>query len=304
LVDFCAAGVPFLAALFLLLMSPTRDLAGEVRWQLDGKLDGLLLAFTAYHHAIAFALIAVMTAALTWALWRGLLRIHPFGWTLLIVGAVVYLAMPRVLFATHLADQRLPIALAFMLIACIDLDLRQRRVRQAGAALLVALLALRLGEVQLSWNVLEPTISAFRQSALSIDRGSRVLVVHADRPSFEEGTTSVFGLLHAASLATIERSALVSTNFVVPGKHVLQVRAPFRRFVNIGDHVPPSADWLKLAAGPLDESDKYYWSQWPLHYDYVYVLFAQPGRANPDAEHLALAAEGWGFQLYRVIKKA
>ncbi len=77
----------------------------------------------------------------------------------------------------------------------------------------------------------------------------------ATATAYEAGTVSDFGLLHAASLATIERSALVSTTFVVPGKHVLQVREPFRRFVNLEDRVPPSVEWLKRAAGPVDETD-------------------------------------------------
>ena len=125
--------------------------------------------------------------------------------------------------------------------------------------------------------------------------------MHGDRDAYAARTVSDFELLHAASLATIECSALVSTIFVVPGKHVLQVREPFRRYVNLEDRVPPSVDWLKRAAGQAD--DKLYWNQWPQHFDYVYVLFTQPQGANPDAEHLALAVDGPGFQLYRVIRK-
>jgi len=225
------------------------------------------------------------------------------GWALLVIGGAVYAAMPRVLFATHLADQRLPVALAFMLIACIDIDLRQRMVRHALAALFVVLLAVRLAEVQIVWNLLARESAAFLRSAQSVERGARILVVHGDRDAYAARTVSDFELLHAASLATIERSALVSTIFVVPGKHVLQVREPFRRVVNLEDRVPPSVDWLKRAAAPADETDTLYWNRWPRNFDYVYVLFTRPGGANPDAERLMLAVDGPGFQLYRVIRK-
>ena len=302
LLDFVASGAPFLAAGALLLVSPTIDLAGEVRWEPWGKFDGLLFVFAVYLHSIAAFLIAAIALAVAWLMWRGLIRLHPMGWALLVIGGAIYLAMPRVLFATHLADQRLPVALAFMLIACIDIDLRQRVVRRALAALLVVLLAVRLAEVQIVWNLLARESTAFLRSVQSIERGGRVLVVHGDRDAYVARTVSDFELLHAASLATIERSALVSTIFVVPGKHVLQVREPFRRFVNLEDRVPPSVAWLESAAGPVDE--KLYWSRWPQHFDYVYVLFTQPGGANPDAEHLALAVDGPGFQLYRVIRKS
>ncbi len=281
LLDFFATGVPFLIAGLLLLMSPTLRLGGEVRWELWGKLDGLLLAFTVYYHSIAFVLIAALAAPCS-------PRCTGKSSACIPSAGRSWSSVPSSISRCRACCSRpisptsgLPIALAFMLIACIDLDLRQRRIRHAAAALFVALLALRLGEVQISWNVLARDMAAFRQSVMSIDRGSRVLVVHADRASFEAGTVSVFGLLHAASLATIERSALVSGNFAVPGKHVLQVREPFRRFVNTDDRVPPSVDWLRLAAGPLDETDRFYWSQWHVHFDYVYVLFTQARRAQP-----------------------
>jgi hypothetical protein len=301
LFDFVATGAPFVAAIVLLLASPTMGLAGDVTWEFWGKFQGLLLVFTVYYHSVAALLIAAIALAIAWLMWRGLIHLHPVGWALLIVGGIVYVAMPRVLFATHLADQRLPVALALMLIACTDIDLRQRQVRHALAALFFALLAVRLAEVQTAWNTLAPQMAEFLRSARSLERGARVLVAHGDRTAYEVGTVSDFGLLHAASLATIERSARVSTAFVVPGKHVLQVREPFRRFVNLEDRVPPSADWLKRAAGQAD--DRLYWSQWPQHFDYVYVLFTMPGSANPDADHLALAADAPGFQLYRVIGK-
>ena len=303
LFDFVAGGAPFLAAAALLVASPTLDLAGDIHWEPWGKLQGLLLAFTVYYYPVAALLIAAMVLAVAWLMWRGSIRLHPVGWVLLLVGGVVYLAMPRVLFATHLADQRLPIALAFMLLACTGIDLRQWFERSALAALFVVLLAVRLIEVRTAWSTLSPQIAEFLRSVRSLERGARVLVVHGDRTAYEAGTISDFGLPHAASLATIERSALVSNAFVVSGKHVLQVREPFRRFVNRDDRVPPSVDWLKRAAGPVDETETIYWSQWPQHFDYVCVLFTKPGAANPDAAHLAPAVDGPGFQLYRVTQK-
>jgi hypothetical protein len=260
--------------------------------------------FTVYDRIIALALIAAMVLAIIFADRKGILRMHPFGWALLLVGGLVYVAMPRAVFSTHLADQRLPVAMAFMLIAALDIDLAQRRIRQALAAALVAVLALRLIEVQVVWDRLAPQSQDFLRTVRSLERGAQILVVHAERDAYAPTTISDFHLLHAASLATIERSALVSTTFAVRGKHVLQVRSPYRRYVSLDDRIPPSADWLPIAAGPRDETDRYYWSQWPQHFDYVYVLFTRPESPNPDPEHLRPVAEGRGFQLYQVIKRA
>jgi hypothetical protein len=257
-----------------------------------------MLAINIYYPLVAYGLIAVvgLAAALAWR--RGLLHVHPVGWTLLGVGALIYLALPRVLFAAHLADQRLPIGLAFMLIACVRLDLHDRRVRMGFVALLAFVLALRLGEVQFVWNDLSRGPIEARRAVTAIARGARVLVVHSDRSS--TGLISDLGLVHIASLATIERSALVSTAFTVEGKHILQVYDAFRPFVDDKDGTPPSIPYFLDAAGG---AGPYYFSDWPRHFDYVFILFTTEGAANPDPGRLALLKEGRHFQLYGVIKQ-
>jgi hypothetical protein len=299
LFDFAATGAPFLPALLLLITGPTWDSAGvPAYWDMGGKTEGVMLAISIYYASVAYALIAIILVAAVLARYFRALHFHPVGWALLGVGTAVYLALPRVLFAAHLADQRLPIALAFMLVACVRLDLQDRRMRSGLVALLAVLLALRLGEVQIVWNDLSRGPVEALRSVRSIARGARVLVVHSDRSS--TGLISDLGLVHIASLATIERSALVSTAFTVEGKHILQVRDEFRPFVDAKDGTPPSLPYFRDAAtGP----GPYYFSDWPQHFDYVFVLFTVPGAANPDPPRLAPLDEGRHFQLYRVIKQ-
>jgi hypothetical protein len=298
LLDFVATGVPFLPALLLLITGPTWESAGvPAYWDLVGKIDGLMLVIGIYYPSIAYGLIALVGLAALLA-WRcGALQVHPVGWWLLAVGAAIYLALPRVLFAAHLADQRLPIALAFMLVACLRLDTRDRRLQAGLIGLIAVLLALRVTEVQRVWDDLAQGPLEARRSVRAIDRGARVLVVHGDRSS--TGLISDLGLVHIASLATIERSALVSTAFTVEGKHILEVRAEFRPYVDAQDGTPPSLPYFLAAAGG---PSPYYFSDWPHHFDYVFVLFTNPGAANPDPARLTPVEEGRHFQLYGVIK--
>jgi hypothetical protein len=297
-IDFVATGVPFLPALWLLITGPTWDSAGvPAYWDLPGKIEGLMLAVRIYGDWVAYTLIALIGLAAALAARRGALHVHPVGWWLVAVGAVVYLALPRVLFAAHLADQRLPIALVFMLIACLRLDLPDRRMRRSLLGLIAVLLALRLTEVQAVWNDLARGPLEARRSVLSIARGARVLVVHGDRSS--TGLISDLGLMHIASLATIERSALVSTAFTVEGKHILEVRDQYRRYVDAQDGTPPSLPYFLAAA---DGPGPYYFSNWPQHFDYVLILFTKPGAANPDPARLALIDDRQHFQLYAVVK--
>ena len=300
LADFVATGLPFIPILAFLMTSPTWNVAGApAYWEADGKADGLLMAIKIYYPYVAYGLIGIVAVATAEARRRGLLRFHPVGWVLLGIGAIVYLAMPRALFGAYLADQRLPIAVAFMAIACVDIDLRHRAARGGLVALLALLLAARIVEVQTVWNHLDRGTNEFVQSVKAIKRGARILVVYGDRSTCKE--ISDFNLVHAASLATIERSALVSTAFTVKGKQILHARKAFSRIVEVEDRMPPALSYFVKAADEPRAGASYFWDHWPRHYDYVYVLFAKPGTPNPDRKYLDLVYSGDEFQLYRVL---
>jgi hypothetical protein len=298
LVDFFSCGVQFLPILPLLLMSPTWSLSGENFWEPRGKIDGLVYVIEVYSDYVAFALTAIVALSAAWAVRQRALRLHQYGWMLLAVGGLVYLAMPRVMFETYMADQRLPIALAFMVIACAQLEFQTRTVCMVFATVLVTLLAVRVTEVQTMWTRLSAQEVELAKSVKRIDRGSRVLVAYADLSAGED--VRDLGLVHAPCLAMIERSALVTTAFTVVGKQILRVRAPYRDQVDTADGTPPSLDQLRLAVDPAPDQRHRFWDRWPAHFDYVYVLFTEPGADNPDPAHLSLVEEGSRFQLYRV----
>ncbi|HVZ50624.1 MAG TPA: hypothetical protein VG986_01565 [Pseudolabrys sp.] len=298
LVAFVATGFPFLPALPLLFLSPTMRLVADNYWERLGKIDGLIYAIEVYSDFSAFALLAIVIAGAVWAARRNLLRLHPLFWVMLAVCGAVYMAMPRVAFDTYMADQRLPIAFAFMLIACADLDLRHRIVRHGFLALLVTTLLVRVIEVDVSWAGLSTSTSEFRASVKRIKPGARVLVAYAKGDGGDD--VAEYGLVHAACLAIIERSALVTTVFSVKGKQVLHVRPDYRSIVDTEDGTPPTVSRLLVAADKPSLDGPKYWDLWPQHYDYVYVLFTESDADNPDPAHLTLLQDGTNFQLYRV----
>jgi hypothetical protein len=296
--DFLACGVAFLPVPLLLLMSPTLQLRDEFWWELYGKLDGLIYVIRVYWSASAIVLAILVAFAAAWGARHRALSYHPMGWMLLAVGALVYLAMPRMIFDTYMADQRLPISLAFMLIACANLNLRNDRVRIAFATVLVLLLAMRVFEVQTVWADLSRNLISFRDSVRHIDRGSKVMVAYADPDGGNHARD--LGLVHAACLAIIERSALVTTEFTVVGKQILHVRDDYRDRVDTEDGTPPTiARMIQVAAHP-HEGDEHYWARWTSDYDYLYVLFTKPDYRNPDPAHLMPIYAGNRFVLYRV----
>jgi hypothetical protein len=302
LVDFMATGLPFLPVLPLLMMSPTWGLRSDVSWELSGKLDGLVYVINVYSSGVALLLGAIVALAAGYAVHRRALRFHVFGAVLLAVGAIVYLALPRVIFDTYMADQRLPISLAFMLIACLQLDfdrlgLPAVAARWSAVAVLFLLLAVRVGEVQTAWAALTPGLASFRESIELIDRGSKVMVAYADPNGGDD--VRELGLVHAACLAVIERSALVTTVFTVVGKQVLHVRPDYRDRVDTEDGSPPTVENLIRVADREDTHDDY-WRRWTTDYDYLYVLFTDAHYKNPDPARLTPVFAGDKFMLYRI----
>lgn len=300
LIDFCASGLPFLSVLPLMLASPTMRLAGENYWEPRGKIDGVMYVIQVYSDIATFALATIAAIALAWAVRHRLARMHPVGLLILAVGGIVYMAMPRTLFASYMADQRLPIALAFMLIAAADLSMPTRIVRRGFIAVLLTLLAVRVIEVDIMWSSLSTTTREFRNSMKRVTPGAKILVTYADNTTGDD--PSDLGLVHAACMAMIDRSALVSTAFAVQGKQILRVRAEYRGLVDIEDGSPPSISQIIVEAERPTPDRTDYWKGWQNNYDFVYVLFTADDAPNPDPSRLTLAVDGDRFQLYRIRK--
>jgi hypothetical protein len=107
-------------------------------------------------------------------------------------------------------------------------------------------------------------------------------------------------LVHAACLAIIKRSALVTTAFTVLGKQVMHVRPYYRDRVDTEDGTPPSVKQLLQTASQIDGDEPPYWSHWSRDYDYLYVLFTDASYANPDPMQLEPLYAGDRFVLYRI----
>jgi len=297
--DFVVSGLPFLAAAPLLYLSPTMQLIGLTFWDQRGKTDGLMYVFSDYSDIAAWALIGIMAASIVWAVRHRVLRFHPLVWALLVIGSAVYLALPRIMFDTYMTDQRVPLGVVLMLFACGDLNLRRRLVRRAFMVVAIVLIAGRVLEIDFNWSQLSDSISEFKSSVRRIAPGSKVFVAYADRALGED--VRDLGLVHAASIAMIEKSAMVTTAFTVAGKQVMHARPEYLDYVDTRDGTPPSTAQLIIAADHPTPATPKFWTNWT-KFDYLYVLFTEDEAPNPDPARLKLIADGDRFQLYRIIK--
>jgi hypothetical protein len=295
--ELLAFGLPFLPVIPLILASPTLGLSHVNVWESQGKLEGLYLAVQLYRDSVDMVFAAILIGAAVWLTRRDLLRLHGAGWVLLLLGSVVFLAMPRQLFGSWIADQRLPVALMFLLIGFFAPDLRGRLSRGAFYAFVMGLTLARGVEVQANWLDLSDITRDMRLAVGSIARGSTVLVARADEPA--GGMVMEQALSHAPAWAVIERDALVSTIFAVPGKQILAIRPAFADLVDRDDGDPPSVSQLLASADGAIPGSPRFWDHWPGRYDYVFIIYTRPGAANPDPDRLVPVSEGRGFQLYR-----
>jgi hypothetical protein len=297
---FCCAGLPFAPLMGCLLTSSTWDHAKEWDWESAGKLDGLMFVINTYSDIIAFVLTMVVIAGAFMAMRLKLLRIHPLMVPLLFVGGLIYVALPRMLFASYLADQRLPIALAFMVVACARIDFLHENMRRLFLVGTLGLLGARVAEVDIAWANASPATLQMKESLRKVAKGSKILVAYTDSNMPNE--TEHLGLVHAVSLAILERQALITTAFTTSGKQIMHVRPQFRKIVDTEDGTPPTIDELVLDAVGRGSDDTSYWHDWAKTYDYVYLLFTDEDSDNPMPDKLKTLYEGDNFQLYRIIK--
>ncbi len=293
-----AFGLPFLPVLPLMLVSPTMGLATDNYWESTGKLDGLYYIFQNYSDLFDLSVAALIIGGTIWAARTRMIALHPVGWYLLALGVVVFMAMPREFFSSWVADQRLPIALVFLLIGFVDFRDSNRWGRYFLYVFILGIACARFTSVFLVWQQLDRTYTDFRLSVGMIEQGSTVLVANADEPSGSDAFNAP--LTHAACMAMLERSSLVSTAFSVPGKQVLSVKAKYRDRVDTADGDPPTVSQLVAAANQdrSAASDRY-WNHWTEQFDYVYVLYTD-NPANLAPELMKLVYQGPHFQLYRV----
>jgi hypothetical protein len=300
--SLAALVLPALPFLWLLLHSPTWGLSGAIEWEAQGKLDALIMLLTVYSDLSDIPLLLLAAAAVYFGISRKLVQIHPAGLVVLIILSAAFLAMPRMAFGSWMADQRLLVGIFFFTLGFVSVDLRGPGVGSTFFALCLALIAFRIVDVSVNWSATSQPLLELKSSLRRMPPGSRLLVTQADEPE-PESVISV-ALAHAPTLAVIERSALVSRLFVVPGKQVLHARPGTREHVDTEDGDTPTVSRvIGAAAGSAPEGPQY-WDQWPKYFDYVMVLGTTPDdSANPAPHRLRMVHNGRAFQLYTVTSR-
>lgn len=304
LVAKCALvlALPFLPFLYLLIHSPTWGLSHEVVWESQGKLEALTLFLSVYSDITDIPFLILIAIAIGIAVRRGLVRFHPAGLIIAGVLTAAFIAMPRMAFGSWMADQRLVVGIFFLTLGFISVDLKKLENHNAFFTICLVAIAFRIVDVSAHWVAISQPLLELKSSLRMMEFGSRLLIAQADDPG--DGAIEV-AMSHAPNLAVIERSALVSRLFTVPGKQILHPRPDYRDHVDVEDGDTPSISRLIVDADEKGASSdgSHYWDRWPRFYDYLIVLGTDPDEtANPAPDLLQILHNGRGFQLYKIKK--
>jgi hypothetical protein len=304
LADAAVLVVPFAAAVVLLALGP-RDTSASIAssWGgLHARLDGLRYVLQAYAPGMDLLVAMLVALGFIWALHRGMLQFHPFGWIFLVVAAVFYLVIPNRAMGAWGAAVRVPLAVLFVLIGVLRWTLPTARTRRAFILAVSVLVMIRSASVAVTFWRYASITADFERSLDLVTPGSRILVVN----DYERENPSLTALREIACLAIIERSSLVSIAYAHPLQQILTVRPPYRATAGGLSDLPISPDALRdpPRAYPSGEqpffapSGRVYWFDWRHSYDYVYMM-NRHGQPAP-APGLKLLYDGDRFQLFGV----
>lgn len=294
-------GAPFLPFLYLLVTSPTWGLSHDFSWQAQGKLDALTMMVSVYSDLTDIPLLLMLATALWFGIHRKLIRIHPAGVVVAVVLSLAFLAMPRLAFGSWMADQRLVVGIFLMTLGFVSVDLRKLEYNHAFFAICLVSVAFRVVDVSVNWSAIAQPLLELRNSIRAMPQGSRLLVVDADVTNSAVAIEAAMS--HAPNLAVIERSALVSRLFVVPGKQILRAREGARAHVDNEDGDTPTISRVMASSDGPAPSGPAYWDNWLDTYDYMIVLGTDPNEsANPDPDLLRMIHNGREFQLFKIVK--
>ena len=294
--------LPSLVLSYVLVKSPTWGLVTEMEWEAKGKLDALVVLVSVYSDFTDIPLLVVAGVALSIAVKQRRIGIHPAGLFVLVTLLAAFLAMPRVAFGSAMADQRLVVGIFFMSLGFLSVDLRG--IYNSFFALCLVALAVRVVDVSVTWSATSQPLLELKHSLRVLQPGSRLLVTEADEPAHDDETPVSTALAHAPNLAVIEREALVSRLFVVPGKQILHANPRTRPQVDNEDGDTPHISRVVGAATAPSPDGPNYWDFWPRNYDYVIVLLTNPDESiNPAPNRLRMLHNGRAFQLFAVTRR-
>ena len=238
-------------ALFAVMRSTAGSIGSEgTIWAFEFKPIWPFRIMNGYNLTVSAASMLALMALLYVAARRGVLKLEPAGIWLAGGFALLYLAIPSMLFGTSFVDLRVIPAAALIVPAFCSLSLPGRRWTMAALATVSAITLANLAVVFVVWLSYRSDYAAIIESFHKIDRGSLVLVGSSgdgEDPPFNDLTR--YPMAYAPTLAVHYANAFVPNLFTEVGKQPVQARAAVRRLALPYGGPMPVRTLAAIAAG-------------------------------------------------------
>ena len=224
--DLPLAGQFIIPAVLWFQVKPAALGTDTVFGSLYTRLEALVspvLYFNDFDVAAALCLLVL----LIWLLFTRRLRISPVFLLVIIALSVISLVMPVRLFGVWLTHIRIPLLVALLLIASLEVHISERLLRNFVAVALISIALIRLDKIDSSISGCDAKRQQFVEALAPLEPGSRLLpVVEKDSVT---GDCLFSNYWHLPALAVLEKSAFYPMMFV----HLqpLAIRAEFSHLV-------------------------------------------------------------------------
>ncbi len=254
-----------------------------------------VLYFNDFDIVVAVSLLIL----LAWLLITRRITLSPVLLLPIIALGVISLIMPVRLIGVWLTHIRVPLLVALLLIAALEVHIAEHKLRNVIAIALITFGLLRLEKVDTSISSCDTKRQEFAKALAPLEKGSRLLPVIED--DSVTGDCLFSNYWHLPSLAVIEKSAFYPMMFV----HLqpLAIRSEFIPLVQkIAE--PASPELLHGETNAHGEPD---WNttiaaNW--RNDFDYLIWLHPGtRPKRIPDHVKMIARSEFFTIFKIQQK-
>jgi hypothetical protein len=271
------------------------------------KLVGVIESITCGSMTGDIALVAGVMAFVLLAAARSRVRLAPAFAPGLAALFALYLALPFELGSAANVDKRMPIAIALVALASLDVHIRRGAASFWLTGLVVAALLVKQGALAVLWRTFDPVIDAAVASLEVLPAGSVIM-----RSECHPEASTILSLYrkwqppmtHVAALASFDDTRFVASNWAIPGQQPITIKPPYQDYNRLQAAFKSStctADEYRAQLASiriLAETEGAAATEAPPLYFFL-IRPPAPNMLVPDAD---LVSAGRDFELYAVRK--
>jgi hypothetical protein len=157
--------------------------------------------------------------------------------------AVLYFALPFQLNSGSYVDGRLPIAIALLVLAGLDLRVARSPLSAGLIAVVVGALVVKQGALAVLWRSFDPLIDGVTAALDGLPAGS--VIMQAECQPEATDVLAVYrerqpALTHLPAVASFDGSRFVADTWVIPGQQPVTVKPAYLPYYQLQETVAPS----------------------------------------------------------------